>query len=165
MEKEGRESVFLRSSVRADTYIFGWKTNLTAQHVFPPFAALKICKMRKQRPSSLAASALASAALAVFVLASVLSLSVLVYRSGGEEDQNDRNRRSSNLRDEYLYRNRIHRVLWAKRPSEKSAYLTPEESSALSDTFIAVKTTGRFHRSRLGVVLKTWFNLAKEQVN
>ncbi len=121
--------------------------------------------MRKQRPSSIAASALASATLAVFVLASVLSLSVLVYRSGGEEDQNDRNRRSSNLRDEYLYRNRIHRVLWAKRPSEKSAYLTPDESSALSDTFIAVKTTGRFHRSRLGVVLKTWFNLAKEQVN
>jgi fringe protein len=32
-----------------------------------------------------------------------------------------------------------------------------------SDVFISVKTSHQFHKSRLEVVLKTWFQLAKDQ--
>lgn len=32
------------------------------------------------------------------------------------------------------------------------------------DVFISVKTTGHYHRARLPVIIKTWFQLAKEQV-
>lgn len=32
------------------------------------------------------------------------------------------------------------------------------------DLFISVKTTGKFHRSRLDVVVATWFQLAREQI-
>ena len=35
----------------------------------------------------------------------------------------------------------------------------------LDSVFLSVKTTQRFHSSRLEPILKTWFNLAKEQVN
>ena len=43
-------------------------------------------------------------------------------------------------------------------PSSPSA-----SSTTLSDVFISVKTTGRFHRSRLGPVLDTWFPMARKQ--
>lgn len=33
------------------------------------------------------------------------------------------------------------------------------------DVFISVKTTGSYHRARLPIILKTWFQLAKDQVN
>lgn len=33
------------------------------------------------------------------------------------------------------------------------------------DVFISVKTTGHYHRARLPVIIKTWFQLAKEQVS
>lgn len=35
----------------------------------------------------------------------------------------------------------------------------------LDNVFLSVKSTKRFHVSRLGPVLKTWFNLAKDQVS
>ncbi|XP_071451154.1 fringe glycosyltransferase [Hetaerina americana] len=35
--------------------------------------------------------------------------------------------------------------------------------TTLDDLFISVKTTGGFHRSRVQLVLQTWFNLAKDQ--
>jgi fringe protein len=34
----------------------------------------------------------------------------------------------------------------------------------LSDVFISVKTTRNYHKWRLPVILKTWFQLAKDQV-
>jgi hypothetical protein len=34
----------------------------------------------------------------------------------------------------------------------------------LSDLFISVKTTRNYHKWRLPVILKTWFQLAKDQV-
>ncbi len=37
--------------------------------------------------------------------------------------------------------------------------------TALNDIFISVKTTKTFHKTRLDVILKTWFTLAKDQVN
>lgn len=35
----------------------------------------------------------------------------------------------------------------------------------LKDIFISVKTTGKFHKTRVEVLLKTWFGLAADQVN
>ena len=35
---------------------------------------------------------------------------------------------------------------------------------SLNDIFISVKTTKKFHSTRLDIILKTWFNLAKDQV-
>lgn len=35
----------------------------------------------------------------------------------------------------------------------------------LNDIFISVKTTKNFHKSRLDVILKTWFSAAREQVS
>jgi hypothetical protein len=37
-------------------------------------------------------------------------------------------------------------------------------ATQLSDVFISVKTTRNYHKWRLPVVLKTWFQLAKDQV-
>jgi len=37
--------------------------------------------------------------------------------------------------------------------------------TSLSDVFISVKTTSNYHKSRLDVILKTWFSLAKEEVS
>ena len=34
-----------------------------------------------------------------------------------------------------------------------------------TDIFIAVRTTEKFHHSRLEIILKTWYNLAPEKVN
>lgn len=35
--------------------------------------------------------------------------------------------------------------------------------NGLSDIFISVKTTKKFHQSRLNLILRTWFELAREQ--
>jgi len=37
-------------------------------------------------------------------------------------------------------------------------------AATAADIFVAVKTTRRFHRSRLDLIIRTWFNLAKDQV-
>ncbi|XP_047098976.1 fringe glycosyltransferase [Schistocerca piceifrons] len=39
----------------------------------------------------------------------------------------------------------------------------PAATTALQDVFISVKTTGSYHRARLPLILKTWFQLAKKQ--
>lgn len=36
--------------------------------------------------------------------------------------------------------------------------------TSLGDIFISVKTTSNYHKSRLDVILKTWFTLAREEV-
>lgn len=41
----------------------------------------------------------------------------------------------------------------------------PHQATVLDDIFISVKTTKNFHKSRLFVVLTTWFQLAKDQVS
>ena len=46
--------------------------------------------------------------------------------------------------------------------NQRDRYKTIDTS--LSDIFISVKTTKKFHSTRLDIILKTWFNLAKEQV-
>lgn len=41
---------------------------------------------------------------------------------------------------------------------------TIKPHTTLDDIFISVKTTKNFHASRLDVIIKTWFTLAREQV-
>ena len=41
---------------------------------------------------------------------------------------------------------------------------TTKPHTTLDDIFISVKTTKNFHASRLDVIIKTWFTLAREQV-
>ena len=40
-----------------------------------------------------------------------------------------------------------------------------KRNSTLDDVFISVKTTKKFHESRVSLQLETWFNLAREQVS
>lgn len=40
----------------------------------------------------------------------------------------------------------------------------PEPSTTVNDVYISVKTTRIFHRSRLNIILDTWFKLARNQV-
>ena len=47
---------------------------------------------------------------------------------------------------------------------EYSPPVTLASSTTLDDLFISVKTTKNFHSSRLDVIIKTWFTLAREQV-
>lgn len=48
--------------------------------------------------------------------------------------------------------------------SQQQATATPKPHTTLDDIFISVKTTKNFHQSRLDVILKTWFTLARDQV-
>lgn len=41
----------------------------------------------------------------------------------------------------------------------------PSDSARLDDVFLSVKTTAAYHKARLPVILKTWFQLAKKQVS
>lgn len=41
----------------------------------------------------------------------------------------------------------------------------PVKNITLDDIFISVKTTKHYQYSRLPIILKTWFQLAKKQVN
>ena len=42
---------------------------------------------------------------------------------------------------------------------------TSKPVTSLDDVFISVKTTKNFHATRLDVIIKTWFTLAREQVD
>lgn len=44
-------------------------------------------------------------------------------------------------------------------------YNNNTQSTRMDDLFISVKTTKTFHQSRLNIILKTWFVLAREQVS
>ncbi|MPC23377.1 Fringe glycosyltransferase [Portunus trituberculatus] len=44
------------------------------------------------------------------------------------------------------------------------ATATAQPSTSLDDLFITVKTTRGFHHTRLDLILKTWFTLARQQV-
>ena len=48
-----------------------------------------------------------------------------------------------------------------KKKLNKSKSKVP---TRLKDIFISVKTTKSFHKTRLDLIIKTWFNLAKDQV-
>ena len=56
---------------------------------------------------------------------------------------------------------------WVRRQEEvynQVATATAGPSTSLDDIFISVKTTKSFHKTRLDLILKTWFPLARQQV-
>lgn len=61
---------------------------------------------------------------------------------------------SNNFDDDAIVRKIVNRTL-QKKPSELT----------LDDIFIGVKTTRRYHKSRLDILVKTWFQNAKHQVS
>lgn len=59
--------------------------------------------------------------------------------------------------NDYLLKRRIH---------EFSVTGTPKPATtSLNDLFITVKTTKLYHETRLALIIKTWFQLAKDQVS
>jgi len=59
--------------------------------------------------------------------------------------------------DTNIAQNSYNNVVVASRTSKPAG-------TRLSDVFISVKTTRNYHKWRLPVILKTWFQLAKDQV-
>ncbi len=47
----------------------------------------------------------------------------------------------------------------------ESIVSVPRARTTLEDVFISVKTSEKFHDTRLKVILKTWFGTAKQQVS
>lgn len=59
----------------------------------------------------------------------------------------------------------LHRINEHQRLSQRAVTGTPKPpTTELNDIFISVKTTKNYHDSRLALIIKTWFQLAKEQV-
>lgn len=59
----------------------------------------------------------------------------------------------------------LHRNSEHQRLSQRAVTGTPKPpTTELNDIFISVKTTKNYHDSRLALIIKTWFQLAKEQV-
>lgn len=53
-----------------------------------------------------------------------------------------------------------------KRRQEFSVTGTPKPATTnLNDIFITVKTTKSYHDTRLALIIRTWFQLAKDQVS
>lgn len=48
---------------------------------------------------------------------------------------------------------------------QKFREVKPHPPLGLSDIFIAVKTTGRFHKTRLALLLETWISRTKDHVS
>jgi len=60
--------------------------------------------------------------------------------------------------DANIAQNSYNNIVLAARTSKPAG-------TRLSDVFISVKTTRNYHKWRLPVILKTWFQLAKDQVS
>ena len=115
--------------------------------------------------------------LLVLFLVVVTSLCMAVVVTGRTDNNGvvDNNR--------FIANNRLHQVYWKylnDRRSKRSSASNSNSRLLLSlqpsghggddgrlppgDVFIAVKTSGKFHRSRLDVVLDTWLPLVQKQV-
>ena len=108
---------------------------------------------------SLAFTALSLFVVLVTVLASVITLLNL---SREETSSSERTKRSEN--SSFKFRNKVHKVSWSLARNanliQPSAFKNPVE-----DIFISVKTTQKFHESRLDLILRTWYNTAKNNVS
>ena len=100
---------------------------------------------------------------------------VTVLLSSETLDDTSREKRSLLGDNEYLFKNSLHRIHWAKTISAtakssnaKGELPNPQRFDKKSDLeyiFISVKTATKFHLERLQVILDTWFKLAPEQVS
>lgn len=64
------------------------------------------------------------------------------------------------------YRHQVNEYQLKRRLYEYSVTATPKPTTTnLNDIFISVKTTKLYHDTRLDVIIKTWFQLAADQVS
>lgn len=97
-----------------------------------------------------------------FVALLVAYCTLLLYQSflrGGFNEQAILNGKGGK---DYRYDFGYEELAANKATSEIPTTFRPPTTS-IDDIFISVKTTKRYHKSRLSVILKTWFQLAKEQ--
>ena len=87
----------------------------------------------------------------------VFILTICVLTLVGQQHRKDIGRRRAHHTDPQLAQSILLNKLAATR---NNAVLEPPETS-LSDIFISVKTSKKFHKSRLSAVLATWFNQAR----
>jgi len=102
----------------------------------------------------------------------LMLLTCLVVVSRGRTDNGEKEN------NQFILHNRIHKIYWKRSLGEREKREVKGESKFLralqstgekertklpEDVFIAVKTTKKFHKKRLDVVLKTWFQLVKKQ--
>lgn len=106
----------------------------------------------------------------VLLLYSVLVVYQTFYRSVNSADRVD------NKNNKVFVKKHVYERTLAQEPSLNDAYgisMSTDSPSAtatvkpptvtLDDVFISVKTTRNYHNSRLPIILKTWFQLAKKQ--
>ena len=112
-------------------------------------------------------------ALSIVVVLAVIGAATVYYRyhdlsSSSRNNNNIRTRREV-AENEFFYNNRLHRVHWSKpvakqKQKQKRSAASDKKDELLKDIFISVKTSSKFHKSRLDVILRTWFKLAEKQV-
>ena len=97
----------------------------------------QVAELRLERRRDLVRRSLQVSATAALVFTAVLTCVFVVQLPDAAADRDNRVAR-------------VHRTLWSfSRPD-----LLPE------DVFVSVKTSHKFHRTRLDVITKTWFQLA-----
>ena len=108
-------------------------------------------------------------AMSLAMAAGLVYLTVLISsNSFGDDSRVKRSLLEST--NEFLFKKDRHRVHWTRTPSaELSSTALPNPSrfdkkSPLEYVFISVKTSSKFHLTRLQVIIDTWFNLAPDQV-
>lgn len=71
--------------------------------------------------------------------------------------------------DQYYDQNterKLNDLMIKRKIHEFAVTATPKPATtSLNDIFITVKTTKLYHDTRLALIIKTWFQLAKEQVS
>ena len=94
-----------------------------------------------------------------------------LYKVSSSLDSDFRTKRSA-LRDqadsEFVFRRALHKVSWSSNSKVKSQsnedIKNEQKDLSFKDVFVSVKTSKKFHQTRLKVILDTWFNLAPKQV-
>ena len=96
-----------------------------------------------------------------------------LYKVSSSLDSDFRTKRSAlPLRDqadsEFVFRRALHKVSWSSNSKVKSQsnedIKNEQKDLSFKDVFVSVKTSKKFHQTRLKVILDTWFNLAPKQV-
>ena len=67
-----------------------------------------------------------------------------------------------NSESDFVFRRALHKVSWTSNRKLQS-HRQPKQFG-LDDVFVSVKTSEKFHSTRLKVILDTWYNLASKQV-
>ncbi len=130
----------------------------------PPNQEVFHTKMASKRPLFVTLLCLV---LALSGLVSVITGVCTIVRSSSSNSETRTKRSTLKVpQDTFLFRRALHKVSWTStarldpdwRPSEF------DDVTIADDIFISVKTSKKFHESRLKVILDTWFHLAPNKV-